>query len=309
MKPEQNVNTVEAIKMLLNYSFLMQSESAESPYVYNLPYADVDGSAWYAGYVDYGRKINILNVEDNKIYPARFISRGDLALMIYKTLMVDDNGWEKYSDVSINNENVEGQDATRSSDLIVDGKTVKDLLAENGKDFSSWIVKVSGGKVLINISPNVFGGPVSYGWPVMSSAIYDLKTGTYRFLEVNGSGKVVVEDISRDSKNLLVYSYSDSGNTLMIIDAETLAPIKELAKIIDDTGDAAYSPGNDKVAWSEASFVTPEGEIMGNLVESKIMIYDMTTGEKKTFMTDNKNILRVSGWNDAGDVIYTTRLP
>lgn len=79
-KPSKQVNTVEAIKMIVNiYGYqLMQTSSVAS-------YSDVDPSAWYAPYVNLARSVGILET-GKTLGVSAFISRGKVSGMVYRSL-------------------------------------------------------------------------------------------------------------------------------------------------------------------------------------------------------------------------------
>lgn len=79
-RPDNPVNTVEAIKMIINvYGYeLMQTSSVA-------PYSDVDPSAWYAPYVNLARSAGILEA-GKKLGVSAAITRGKVSYMIYRSM-------------------------------------------------------------------------------------------------------------------------------------------------------------------------------------------------------------------------------
>lgn len=79
-KPNNPVNTVEAIKMIVNmYGYqLMQTSSVA-------PYSDVDPAAWYAPYVHLARSAGILET-GKRLGVSTAMSRGKVSTMIYKSM-------------------------------------------------------------------------------------------------------------------------------------------------------------------------------------------------------------------------------
>lgn len=79
-KPDHPVNTVEAIKMIVNmYGYeLMQTSSVA-------PYNDVDPSAWYAPYVHLAKSAGILEAQ-GQLGVSTAISRGKVSGMVYRSM-------------------------------------------------------------------------------------------------------------------------------------------------------------------------------------------------------------------------------
>lgn len=77
-RPADTVNTAEFLKML-TLTFELET---------GLPYSftDVDGSAWYAGYVGVATKYKLFPDRGNKLQPARLLTRNEVAVAIYQYL-------------------------------------------------------------------------------------------------------------------------------------------------------------------------------------------------------------------------------
>ncbi len=85
-RPEQSVNLVEFLKMLL----LTQKADIGNAELAQIPYADVMPGQWYSKYVNYAKIKDMLVADyDNKIYPAQPLSRGRAADIIYRFRNID----------------------------------------------------------------------------------------------------------------------------------------------------------------------------------------------------------------------------
>lgn len=85
-KPGNTVNKVEALKILFN---VYQEPLVEGTPVAELPYPDLDTSAWYSIYVWKASKLGILQVPVGEIYNgSQGRIRGDMADVLYSYLVV-----------------------------------------------------------------------------------------------------------------------------------------------------------------------------------------------------------------------------
>ncbi len=80
-KPEQNVNLVEFLKLLL----LAQEVDLSDVRLAQIPYADTMPGQWYTKYTDFAAIHTLVDADNaNKIYPAHFITRAEAAEIIYR---------------------------------------------------------------------------------------------------------------------------------------------------------------------------------------------------------------------------------
>lgn len=92
LKPEQGVNRVEFLKMLINTLGVKID-----PVVTSDPYDDVNNLSWFAPYVQYAKDTNIFPVEGSKFHPSNPMNRAEVAEVIYRMLLMQSSGAEKYS--------------------------------------------------------------------------------------------------------------------------------------------------------------------------------------------------------------------
>jgi len=80
-RPDSGVNKAEFFKILFN------GLSVDvDPVVANDPYADVSASSWYAPYISYAKDLKILDASMKRIYPAREMTRGEVADAMYRMM-------------------------------------------------------------------------------------------------------------------------------------------------------------------------------------------------------------------------------
>jgi len=80
-RPDQYVNTVEFLKMLL----IAQQADLTKTELPQIPYADVMPGQWYSKYVNYAKVNNLLQPDaQNRIFPAQALTRGRAADIIYR---------------------------------------------------------------------------------------------------------------------------------------------------------------------------------------------------------------------------------
>ncbi|MFA5829615.1 MAG: S-layer homology domain-containing protein [Candidatus Gracilibacteria bacterium] len=85
-KPEQTVNLVENLKMLIKAGNVDVSHVA----VPENPYTDAFTNQWYTQYVQYGKNLEwLIPDSQNSIFPNQGMTRGKLAQLIYNALQID----------------------------------------------------------------------------------------------------------------------------------------------------------------------------------------------------------------------------
>lgn len=92
LRPEQGVNRVEFLKMLTR----ALGEEVD-PVVTEDPYSDVDKLAWYAPYVQFSKLKNIFPLDVSIFEPSKAMSRGEVAEVIYRMLVLKQTNEESYS--------------------------------------------------------------------------------------------------------------------------------------------------------------------------------------------------------------------
>src|SRR3989339_560469 len=84
-KPNQNVNLVEALKMLLTAKGV------------DLSGIDVETSDWFAPYIAYSENLNLIELQ----LPEQTLSRAEISEIIYRLMYVEENGLDEF-DISLN---------------------------------------------------------------------------------------------------------------------------------------------------------------------------------------------------------------
>jgi S-layer homology domain len=85
-KPVNNVNKVEAIKMLVETQGYTVNENLTSA-----PFSDVSINEWFSGYVDVAKNKGLLEDVGAKLNPAVNMTRAGITEMTYRALMVKEN--------------------------------------------------------------------------------------------------------------------------------------------------------------------------------------------------------------------------
>ncbi len=84
-RPNYSVQLVEFLKIVFNGMGVNIDEN-----VTVAPYDDVDANEWYAPYVAYAKELEIIDPNVSKIYPAKEMTRGEVAEIIYKVMLLND---------------------------------------------------------------------------------------------------------------------------------------------------------------------------------------------------------------------------
>lgn len=84
-KPEQTVNKVEAIKMLLNSQGIKIAENGA-----DVPFDDVDDGQWYAPFVQTAYNLGVLEENDVKFGPSIAMQRQNVSQVLYNVLIKEE---------------------------------------------------------------------------------------------------------------------------------------------------------------------------------------------------------------------------
>ncbi len=91
-KPENTINLAEALKVVP-----MAGGISIPNNVSNDVFADVKSSDWFAKYALYSKNKNIVLADDEgMIYPSKDMTRADFAELIYRTMIVKENGGKEF---------------------------------------------------------------------------------------------------------------------------------------------------------------------------------------------------------------------
>lgn len=92
-KPEQTVNLVENLKMLL----VANKIDIGSIQVPTDPYADTPKTEWYAKYIQYAKDHNLIDADPNdKVFPAQGMTRAKLAETMYRLIYMNEHELDWY---------------------------------------------------------------------------------------------------------------------------------------------------------------------------------------------------------------------
>jgi hypothetical protein len=90
-KPTQGVNRVEFLKMIGTLGLEID------PVVEEDPYEDVNNLSWYAPFVAYAKEKNLFPISGDLFYPGDPMSRIEVAEVIYRMIVVEQNGGTPYT--------------------------------------------------------------------------------------------------------------------------------------------------------------------------------------------------------------------
>jgi hypothetical protein len=91
-RPGDNLNRVELIKILT-----LSLGVDVDPVVIGKPFEDVHYLEWYAPYAQFGKDSNILPWSEDVLNAGDFVTRGEVAEMIYRVLAIQKNGTDSYT--------------------------------------------------------------------------------------------------------------------------------------------------------------------------------------------------------------------
>jgi uncharacterized protein YkwD len=96
-KPEQNINKVEAIKIIGEVQKWKLPDQKTTP-----PFNDTDINAWYTPYLVYAKERNLIEETKSNFIPAALLSRGAISEIIFRSFITRKSGEEIYSYSLIN---------------------------------------------------------------------------------------------------------------------------------------------------------------------------------------------------------------
>lgn len=91
-QPAQNVNKVEALKIILNAFGIQESPGNDQLF------SDVPAEEWYAGFLNAALKKNVIEEKDGTFNPSNPRSRGEIAEMVARIKMIQHAGDPEYND-------------------------------------------------------------------------------------------------------------------------------------------------------------------------------------------------------------------
>lgn len=91
-RPNQNVTRAEFLKILL-----LATPVSISPIVTTSPYSDVAPDEWYAVFAQFSKEKNLLPDTANGFKPNEEITRGEVAEIIYRLLVIMNSGSDRYT--------------------------------------------------------------------------------------------------------------------------------------------------------------------------------------------------------------------
>lgn len=297
-KPDQTVNTVENLKMLLEHTFLRVNPGAIDSQEYLLPaYADVSKQEWYSPYVNYARSKNIISAdENNKVYPSVGMTRGKLAQAIYNMYKADEQITTNYQ-MSRNN-------TTGEFYFMKDAETTLATLPgkiTEGADLGDKINKVTNNNAYVSICSTGFGGYIWYDFCYGNTYRIDLKTG-----------EVVNADPREDKTihlNFMDVS-ADENRTAWTTDSELrkiyILPPAESDGILEFNVDSKYGQFGD-VKFSPDGKNFAYAAIVGNPTEEYSAVYkvNLETGKQTAVVEGLGGPYNVKGWENNETVLYT----
>lgn len=95
-RPEQMINKVEAIKMLINSQGYPATKDTSKD---ASAYSDVDMKQWYGPYMYIAEAMEIIDNPEKNFYPNVFITRGEVSNNIYRSMLIIENKVGSFSQV------------------------------------------------------------------------------------------------------------------------------------------------------------------------------------------------------------------
>lgn len=291
-KPDQQVNLVENLKILLEHTFL-KIDSLAKIKVTAKPYNDVAVDAWYAQYVQYAKDHNLLTADaKNNIYPATGMTRGKLAQAIYAVYQEDEVLYNSPTNVSVT------LDATLNKFVVKQaGKKIAELPGTftANDEVAATMNKITDKNAYVSVCATGMGGYIWYTFCLGNSYQVDLTTGTVKDLDTRTDKAVHLDfmDISPDEQTT-AWTSDYTGHKIYLLSTTDNKVVKtfDVDPKYGQFGDVKFSPDGAKLAYA-AIVGDPSAEY------SAIFTIDIATG-KQTSLKEGLGIgpFNVTGWTN-----------
>lgn len=298
-KPENTVNTAEAVKILLNHTFLRVDSRFDIKVTSN-PFKDTEMNAWYAPYLQYAKERGIAVADANgNINPGADITRGMLAQLIYRAYAFDGQTIYKKG-VTVALDEAAGKYIVKN-----EGKEVArlDKISDNGEE-EAYIQKVTDKYAYVSVCATGFGGYIWYRFCNGDTYRVNLEAGLVEQLNVTapatGEKLESFMDASPNEADIAWTGDWSKGKIYIsaAIDSDALLTFY-VPELYSQYGDVKFSPDGKKLAYA-AIAGDPENEV------SVVYVIDIETGKQTREKEVTKQILNVNGWNTDGTVMYST---
>jgi len=298
-KPEQTVNTVENLKILMEHTFL-RVEDLKNQKVLLPAFADVPNNSWYAPYVSYAREKGVINADvNNKVYPSAGMTRGKLAQAIYNMYLVDQKWTKNYQVVRETNSG----EFHFMKDMENTFAVLPVVKSEND-EFDANINKIAGKNAYVSVCATGFGGYIFYDFCHGDTYQINLTTGavvkadprtdttTVHLNFMDASPDESWTAWTSDSTAHKIYLLPPPGN-----ESDSIK-IFDVDKMYGQFGDVKFSPDGKKLAYAA---------IVGNPTEefSAIYIIDIATAKQTTVVEGLNSPYEIVGWEGNNTVLYT----
>lgn len=293
-KPAQTVNLAENVKMLLNHTYL-RIDSESNIAVNGKPYADVNTDAWFAPYVQYAKDRNFLTADsDNMLNPDQGMTRGSLAQLVYRVMLMDDYETDKFVDLI-----VERDENLNKLVIRVNGDVAGELpgtLDDNMGEVGASVRKISGDMAYIDKCATGFGGYIMYYFCHGNTYEYNIGSGDLTDLTtLYNATDLFFMDATKNGDKIAWVNQEDHQIVVTNTDDKTDAKYDVDSKYAQ-YGDVMFSPDSKKVAYA-AIVGNPEDE------SGAVFTVDLESGDEE-LVIESSNVYHVYGWSDNDTVIY-----
>ncbi len=296
-RPERTINKVEAVKILLEHTFL-RIDSLDDVTIVGKPFADAELNQWYTPYVQYAKDKNILPIgSSDTINPDGAITRGKLAQLIYNDLIADGQTFDAKNITVELNETTGGHFVVYNQNFWL--AALPGAYTENDEIEAS-LTKVTDDYAYISVCATGFGGYILYSFCEGNNYRVNLLSGDVSQLDVEVSGIEHLDymDVSPDEHKT---AWADrAGNKIFLLptgDSDYVQSFNVDAKYTQ-FGDVKFSPDGSKIAYA-ASLGQGNGE------ESAIYIISLADGVQTEFKAQQDGIFWVHGWENNETVQYS----
>lgn len=298
-KPEQTVNTVENLKMLMEHTFLRVDPEALEEQKEILPaFSDVANDSWYARYVSYAREKGVISADaSNKLYPSAGMTRGKLAQAIYNMYKVD----EKSTNYSVSRDAVKNKYVLFNDIGETEVAELPETVTEN-EEVDATISKITDKYAYVSLCATGFGGYIWYGFCYGTTYRIDLATGEV----VNADSRTDTAfhlnfmDASPDGM-WTAWTSQDTEHKIYVLPApgneSGVMKIFNVDEMYGQFGDVKFSPDGKQLAYA-AIVANPEEEF------TAIYTIDIATEEQTTVLEGLGGPDQIVGW-EGETVLYT----
>ncbi|MFN7160639.1 MAG: S-layer homology domain-containing protein [Candidatus Gracilibacteria bacterium] len=308
-RPEQNVNRVEALKMLLEISQVMKSMT-----ITQKTYLEIDSGLWYSKYVLFALDKNLLDIyNENQIRAGEAVTRGDIADMLYRYMYMKEKNLTAFQNfeqgsVSYYADDLQGEPTSSGEPYDKDSFTAAHRTLAFGT-YAQVVDKNHEKSAIVRINDR---------GPYTASHIIDISSKAFSTMAAMSSGRFdgEVYRVGKGSMNKKYISESAFSGIKLASPMPNMMLEGEFYTVSGTIANLASTAGGFVLSDNKGMEQEYDLNIQGSTFESTIYfpaegVYTLTYGgaAQTIYVTNNlfsKPVRSINGLSGNLDISYTT---